>query len=453
MGAKITEAPSRQIDRGEIALLLIFLIAFPFLFKPWIHGLDTVAYYSWLRSVAIEGSLDVGDEFAHYGYGSERGRTVSGYTTNEWPVGSAVLWSPFFLAAHGLSLTLQQLGLPISPDGYAPIYIWATSLASALYGFIAVLLTYRVNRTLWTPTTSALATATVWLSTPLVFYMYSHPMMSHANDAFAYALYLFVWHKTRSRKTWHSAALRGATAGLCALVRQVNAILVVPAMMEFLGEGLRAWQGSRKPSAITPTLLQIVAFSTAWWLCYSPQVVTWRIVFGQWIMPNPYRETGRGFNWLHPHLLEILFSTNRGLFVWTPVTLPAVLGWIPLRRRDRRLAGLLAANFLLEFWLISSWHSWSGAVAFGQRFFTHMMPAFAVGLGTFLHNVQRRIPLRWLSLACGLLIAWNGVLIVRYVLEDIPRQGPVPLGELIEGQFTAIPRYLGRIVRILIRRE
>jgi len=59
----------REKDRGLLVLLAVFLMLFPFLFKPWIHGFDTVAYYSWLRTVAIDRNLDVGDEFSHFGYG------------------------------------------------------------------------------------------------------------------------------------------------------------------------------------------------------------------------------------------------------------------------------------------------------------------------------------------------------------------------------------------------
>jgi len=91
-----------RLDKGILILIIIFLVAFLVLFKPWIHGFDTVAYYSWLRSAVIDGNLQMSDEFTHYGYGAERGTAPTGYTYNEWAVGSAVLWSPFFLAAHGI---------------------------------------------------------------------------------------------------------------------------------------------------------------------------------------------------------------------------------------------------------------------------------------------------------------------------------------------------------------
>ena len=133
----------REKDKGLLLLIAVFLILFPVLFKPWIHGFDTVAYYSWLRTVVIDRNLDVGDEFSYFGYGLERGRAPTGYTYNEWAVGSAVLWSPFFILAHVLVTLANRLGVPVAADGYGSPYVWAVSLGSATYAFIGLVLTYR----------------------------------------------------------------------------------------------------------------------------------------------------------------------------------------------------------------------------------------------------------------------------------------------------------------------
>lgn len=443
-----------HIDKGTVVLAIVFLAAFLLLFKPWIHGFDTVAYYSWLRSAMIDGNLNVGDEFTHYGYGAERGTTITGYTYNEWAVGSAVLWSPFFMTAHGLSHLVRALGLPAATDGYAAQYVWAISLASAVYAFTSVLLTYRLCREYFTLSISVLATAAIWLSSSLVFYMYSHPAMSHANDASTYALLVFTWYKTRHQQAWHGAALRGAAAGLCALIRQMNAVFVFFVLGELAISGIQAWQRTRRVIEIRRAFLNIVLFSLAWWLVYSLQVIVWRIVFGHWIVLNPYAEgAGVGFDWLHPHLLSVLFSTNRGLFVWTPLMLLAVLGWLPLWRKERRLTALVVLNFALQLYIVASWGDWSGSAAFGQRFFTNIVPAFTLGLAALLNVLQHRVRFRWLVTACAFFVIWNGLLIVRYVLEDIPRAGSLPLKELIIGQSTIIPRHLTRIIQILITRE
>lgn len=445
---------SKNADRGMVILLSVFLVAFPFLFKPWIHGFDTVAYYSWLRTTMIDGNLNVGDEFTHYGYGAERGMTITGYTYNEWAVGSAVLWSPFFLIAHGFSLFASALGVPISADGYGAQYIWAVSIGSAIYAFVGILLTYRLGCALFSPNTCTLATLATWLASPLVFYMYSHPLMSHANDAFAYALYLYTWHRTRQSPRWRKAMLRGVTAGLCALVRQINAVLVFFALAEFVVDGMRAWQSNHHIKELGRTLCNMAAFSLAWWIAYMPQVIVWRVVLGHWIELNPYAAgAGAGFDWLHPHFLGVLFSTNRGLFTWSPLLLLATVGWVYLWRQERRLGALIMTNFVLQLSVIAVWSSWSAAAAFGQRFFTNVVPAFTLGLAALLTSLQKRIHFHWLVGGCALFVIWNGLLIVRYVLGDVPRMGPVPLGDLLLGQFTVISRYFNRIIEILLKRS
>lgn len=444
----------RLIDRGLLALAVVFLVVFPFLFKPWVHGFDTVAYTAWLRSLVVDGDLEVGDEFAHYGYGHERGKTETGYTVNEWAVGSAVLWSPFYLVVHGLVRLVNVLGGSVPADGYSPPYVWAISLSSALYGLGAVGLTYRVARCLFPPRPALLALVTVWLSSPLVFYMYSHPAMSHACDAFAYALLLFVWYHTRHRSDWLAAALRGAAAGLCALVRQLNAVFVLFLLGELLFEVLRAQRADQLDRARWNSwLARVIALCLAWWLVFLPQLIVWRVVFGGWIVLNPYRYgVGLGFDWLRPHLLEVLFSTNRGLFLWSPVLALGALGGWWLWKRDRRLTGLLMTNFALQLYVVAAWGAYSGAAAFGARFFTNMVPAFGLGLTALLERIGRRIAWRWLAAGALFLIVWNAILLIRYALGDVPRMGPVPLAELIGGQFSALIRYADRVLELILRR-
>ena len=103
--------------------------------------------------------------------------------------------------------------------------------------------------------------------------------------------------------------------------------------------------------------------------------------------------------------------------------------------------------------MIASWSAWSGAAAFGQRFFVNMVPAFGLGLAAMLTILHRSIRWRWLVAGCSCFIIWNGLLVVRYVLGDIPHSGPVPLGVLVVGQFTVLWRHFHRIVQILLIRS
>jgi hypothetical protein len=214
----------KGIDRGTIILTIIFLLCFPFFFMPWVHGIDPVGYYSWIRSMIIDMNLDISNEFNHFGT-IQRGFSPTGYAYNEYPIGSALLWLPFFLLAHFVTRIVGMSGFHVVLDGYGAQYIWAVSLGSVLYAFVGIVLIYRLCRQFFSTASSALAVASVWLSSPLLFYMYCHPIMSHANDFFAYSLFLFVWYKTSLLNINKAAVMRGASAGLCALIRQQTLFL------------------------------------------------------------------------------------------------------------------------------------------------------------------------------------------------------------------------------------
>lgn len=173
---------------NRLVLIILFVLAAVGLFKPWVHGADGMGYYSWLRSAVLDGDLDTANEYAYFGYDWIAGTTATGYKDNPWAVGSAVLWFPFFLIANAA----------IRGDGYGPVYFTAISLASMVYAFIGLVLIYRLAERLFDPGSALLATIVVWFGSSLLFYMYMHPSMAHANDAFVNALFVYTWYRTAS---------------------------------------------------------------------------------------------------------------------------------------------------------------------------------------------------------------------------------------------------------------
>ncbi len=449
-----------KLDKGAIILFIVFVCGFFFLFKPWIHSADTVGYFSWIRSAVIDGDINVGNEFTHYKSEFKPAHfnklhLDTGYTLNQWAIGSAILWSPFFIIAHILSYIASFLGFSVATDGYSAPYVWAVSIGSSLYGFGAILLTYYLCREFFKSHICVLAVMTSWLSTTLVFYMYSHPTMAHANDAFCYALFLFVWYKTRNSQRWSAPVFRGITLGLCALVRQVDAIFVFFVIGEYAIQGIGKWKSTHQVAEVKKAFSAIVIFSLSWWIIYSPQMIVWRIVFGRWVA-HPFVFWAHPFNF-HPlhavNFLNVLFSTDRGLFVWEPITIPALIGMKFLWKKDHSLTALVTINFVLFLYLVSSYFFWQGGPGPGHRYFTLMASAYMLGLGALMEKLENYVPFKWLTAVFILFIIWYAITLVRYAVGDIPHWGYVPLDELILGQFTAIPKYFWRIIQIILTRS
>lgn len=193
-------------------------------------------------------------------------------------------------------------------------------------------------------------------------------------------------------------------------------------------------------SARGVSLPRLVALGIGFALGFLPQVIAWRVVFGRWVVLNPYSFTSEGhFDWGSPHFVDVLFSTNRGLFVWTPVAALGLWGLVRhLPKHCKRWAYCFLLNLLAQVYVIGSWSSWQGSVSFGQRFLVNSVPGLALGLAALYEDLAGRwgrVPVLALGAAFA---SWNLVLLARYGLEEIPRQGSVSLRDLWLGQFSFV---------------
>ena len=276
---------SKMREPGFLIFSLIFLLLFPALFRPFIHGADTVGYYTWLRSAAIEGTLDVKSTFQHYSkeFGEStrdsdiNRKTPTGYTHNQWAAGSAVLWAPLFLAAHAGVRIAGVFGANTPADGYSWPYPLAASLSSVLYGLIALCLMFYMARRLTDRFAAGLAVLTLWLATPMVFYMYSHPLMAHVNDAFINTLFVYAWWKTQDSYSPTAGLARGAVAGLATWVRTQNAVLIVILGLEVFADLLIAIRLKR---SIKPVISRGLAALAGFLFLFIPLMIFWHVIFG-----------------------------------------------------------------------------------------------------------------------------------------------------------------------------
>ena len=435
---------------------LIFLLLFPALFRPFIHGADTVGYYAWLRSAAIEGTLDVKNSFHHYSkeFGeSRRGKAINlktptGYTHNQWSAGSAILWAPLFLVTHMGVRIAGVFGVNTPADGYSWPYPLAASLSSVLYGLIALCLMFYMARRLTDRFPAGLAVLTLWLATPMVFYMYSHPLMSHVNDAFIITLFVYAWWTTQDSYSPRAGLARGAVAGLATWVRTQNAVLIVILGLEVFADLLIAIRLKR---SIKPAIFRGLATLAGFLLFFIPLTIFWQVIFGSMFI-NTYGATQgtHVLHWQAPHLLKVLFSSNRGLFIWAPITLPAMIGLRWLFKENARLTILLLGMFLAQLYIVSSWFGWSGNIAFGPRFWVAQTVIFVLGFAALVKKFQGPGSI-WIGLG-SIFIAWNFLLIIQYALEIIPRHGRVDLGLMVRNQIMVIPENFHRILQAFMNR-
>jgi hypothetical protein len=428
------------------ALAGAFLLTLP-LVSPRLRGADEIEHFVYLRSLLFDGDLDFGNEYAHFvaadpvglaGFAAtflERREPATGRFLNFAPVGAALLWSPFYLLAHAGVLAARALGAGVAADGYSAPYQAAVAYASALYGWLGLLLVHHLlaRRADVGEPAAGLAVAALWLATPVLYYTTVAPGFAHACSLLSVGALLALWFRARERDSALDWALAGAAGGLAGLVREQDLFfLVVPAAdlaWRLLGRG-----GAR--AALTRGGL----LAAAALLAFLPQLLAYRALNGRF---GPTTLVARKMTWSSPHLLEVLFDPGHGLYLWAPLLLLATLGLAPAAARARRATLLLALGLAVQAWINGSVESWHLAGAFGARRFVSATPVFAWGLAALLAAALPRLGLRATALALACFAWWNVSLMVQFGLRLMDRQR-LAWPQVALNQVREVPRVLGR---------
>jgi hypothetical protein len=406
----------------SLVCLLAFWVTIPLpRVDGQIIGSDGMYYYAYLPSLLIDGDLDFSNQYLYLrAYVINQGgdpigpRTPTGLPANQYTVGTALLWMPFFLLAHALSLGMQALGLSVDTTGVGPLYQTIVLTGSILYGSGAILLSYRTARHSLGIAASFWASVTVLLGGNLIYYMTAEPSMSHTSSAFLAAAFFALWQHIGHGPRWAGAAY-GALAGLLALVRpQMGLLLAIPYFLWF-AEMLDKTQHRQDHALWRDYFISTLSAATAAVIVFAPQLFIWKQVFGD-MLGTSYLAGGNSFYWLRPKLVETLVSSERGLLVWHPVFAFAIAGLILGVTRRRRWCIVGLATILVQWYIISSWHVWTQGDAFGGRMFIGCTACFVWGIGYLIEQLGHDLPFGALTLVvtAGVLVMLNGLFFVAY---------------------------------------
>jgi hypothetical protein len=488
----VTAPASSSIFRARPLLILtaLFLLSLP-LVTTRIYASDEVQYFSFLRSLWFDRDVSFDNEYRHF-YESgvvrypgfhetflER-QTATGRRETFATMGSAVLWSPFYAVADVVVRVRCAMGdTSVAADGYSQPYISAVAYGSAVYGWLSMVLSIVIARRLFgfgpeqakqdatdgtfgtdgTPL-ALIAAIAVWIGTPLFFYMYIAPPMSHACSAFATALFVLVWLRARERWSLRDLIALGALAALLAMMREQDVFVAIGPAIDWLVTLVRRVRADgtrgRGRGEWMPLVLNAAAGVVAFAIAYTPQLMAYVAINGH---IGPSRLVARKMSWMSPHGLQVLGSPRHGLLFWTPLVVLSIAGLLCLVFRrgddrrgddqkndasDRSLVGIcLMLMVATQVYVSGSVESWTVAGAFGQRRFVGLSAIFAIGLVSFLRALPARAawPRRTAMAAIAVTVWWNLGLMAQFGAGLMDRQR-LELSRNAYHTFVTIPRRL-----------
>lgn len=327
-------------------------------------------YYAYVVSMVLDRDLDFANQYAHPKMANAWGfrKTDTGRYANPFYIGSALMWMPTFLVAHGVSLVVEKDG----EAGFSDVHQMITLYASFLYVLGAGLLAYAMARRRFGQGPALLGMTVAFLCGPLLQYAVHQPSFSHGPSAFTVAAVLFVWdtgRESRGRRGW---LLAGGLVGLSMAVRPSNVVFAVPLLVE----GIRTVVGAlrrREWNRLAAPSFGAVAVIGA----FLPQMIAWNRIFG-WRFGVP--QGGEYMYWTEPMILDALFSSRNGLVPYAPLWGLGLVGLIAVVRRERELGLWLGTTFLLAAWVNGAAADWWAIGSVGHRRFDGLVVHVTVGL-------------------------------------------------------------------------
>lgn len=352
----------RKYSLWSIVLIFAFIIGIFFYFDLYKRNrivVDAPSYYAYLPATFIYKDLhlnfiDKNPQFFKdkiWYYTIEENKRLIKCTS-----GVSLTLLPFFAAGHIIAGWMH-----IDQSGYSMPYQNAMSIGVLLYLLAGLYYLRKVLLKDFSEGITAITLISVVLGTNLLWYSTFEGLMSHAISfsLLCGCMYMFGnWLKKEDNK---SLVIFSILFGVICLIRP----LAVTILIYFFIIALYFKGGMAPLMKFLRSKWRVLIFSVFLFvLIVFIQSCYWKYSTGHW-MYDVYID--EHFIFSSPQIFLFLFSFRKGIFVYTPILIIAVLGLIILFRNNRALFYATTVLMIITIYILSSWWAWSYGISWGIR--------------------------------------------------------------------------------------
>ncbi len=306
------------------------------------------------------------------GYGE--GKALSVFTC-----GVAILWSPFFLMAHLISIFFG-----LDTGGYANMYYGFMLVAGIVYTYIGLVFMYKILREFFDHKVSLITTALFFLATNVFFYsVLLGAGMAHVYSFSMIVIYIYFTHQFFKENTKKRLILLGVPFALAVLIRPTNIIsglyffLYGVSSIDTFKERMVFW---------IKNYWAIVGLFIIGVIVFIPQMAYWHFVTGKFLVYS-YQEYGFP-NWNSPKFGIVLFGKYNGWLTYTPIVVFGLVGLFILLWKKQMNSLAISLVLLIGIYVNASWWVPTFSAAVGQRAMIDFLPVLAVPLGFVINQIN-----------------------------------------------------------------
>ncbi len=343
---------------------------------------DVVSYYGYLPSAFIYNDLTL--DFAKEDPGKFATkiwfeRTGTGGKVFRTSMGTAMMYAPFFFGGHFFAINSEY-----EADGFSAPYRFALLFSSFFFLIVGLIFLRKLLRLYFPDSIVAITILAILFGTNLLYFATFKAAMSHCYSFSLVTIFLFLTAKWYKKQHWWKTILLGFIAGLIALIRPTNILVLLVFAFWGVTNGKEFFERFmffiRKFKHI---LLMIVFFFIAW----TPQMIYWKILSGQWLY---YSYGVVGFHFDNPQIINGLFSYRKGWLLYTPIMILALIGIFILFKKHKKFFFPVLLFTIFNIWVVFSWWCWWYGGSFSQRAMIDSYGIMAIPLAAFFDWARTR---------------------------------------------------------------
>ena len=310
----------------------------------------------------------------------------------KYPIGLAVLYSPFFAVASIIAKTGAY-----EVDGFSFPYQLMISWGGILMAFLGLWIS-RLNLLKYFGQTETAITL-ILLVFGTNYLNYSAIGGAHTHNwlftIYAILIYFTIrWHEDPS--FGRSIAI-GVCIGLATITRPTDIIaFLIPSFwgLSSVSARLKLFGQHWKKLLLTGITILLIG---------SLQMIYWKYAAGKWL---EYSYQDQGFNFLKPHFYNCFFSYRKGWLVYTPMMSLALIGFYFLYKKNRQLFWPCVIFSFLNIYIAFSWNIWWYGGSFGQRAMIQGYAVLLFPMAAFWYYVLKSKWIKWLFASIALFFIW-----------------------------------------------
>lgn len=322
----------------------------------------------------------------------------NGKIKTKYPYGVALMQAPFFITCHYVS---KLFGF--NDDGFSILYNKTINISAVIYSFFSLILLFLFLKRYFSEKTSFFTLICLYFGTNIFYYSIFETGMSHIYSFFLFVCYIYLAPFVFNTGRLIYCILFGLIIGLIIVVRPIN-LMFLPVCFIFNPVDFSVIK--RK---IKNYVLIIITAS----FVIVPQFIYWKYAFGNYFH---YAYGNESFsNILQPKLIQLWFSTNNGLFIYTPLIIFVLVGFYFLYKNSPLKSINIAIYFIFISYIFSSWHDWSYGCSFGCRPYVEYYSILSLPFGFFIDRLNAKFSYKpILLILIFIFIIYNQKLIFTY---------------------------------------